>query len=119
AHLPATFQITFGMDPRLPAILGRDAQKTIGLWDVVGAKTRGGAGSVVGAGGRDAVVAEPTLDETVWLAMLVDSDRRSHIHDAVDQFGLFHLRHGLIAAQEFSRTQMITALKRRSAAARA
>src|SRR5205814_804872 len=40
-QLRSTVQIAFGIDPRLAAILGRDAQKTIGLWDIVGAEAGG------------------------------------------------------------------------------
>ena len=56
-----------------------------------------------------------SLEKAIWLPMLRSPNGRPHKHDAVDQFGLFYLRHGLVTAQEFPRTQMIAVLKGRSA----
>jgi hypothetical protein len=68
------------------------------------------------AGRGDAVVAEPRLHEAVGLAVLIESDGRSHINNSVDEFGLLHFRHGLVAAQEFGGGQVRAVFQRWDAA---
>src|SRR6266446_1083701 len=109
----STLNITISIYEGLATTGWSNEQQHIWLWLIVQIQPYSAVIAGFDARGASFVMAQPTSQVYMLSAMKPMTHRGWHVDDSCDQFGLFQVRHRLIAAFELSPRQFITILQQR------
>src|SRR5207248_2430801 len=109
------FDISICTNPGLATMRRQDAKVSVGLGQVIQVQREGTVVAADHSGRGGAVCGQPSDRKKMRDAVMIVRNRRRHINNSFDQFGLFNSRGRIPPALELRAREPVTVLKWRRA----